>query len=133
MVQPGFAPRHNASLVVKHFVPKLKSQLGTSFAFNDGYAYTNPNLPGEMNAKTTSFQDLSISWSYLPKPNLIIHAACSNVLGRDNIFGYQFSPIPNENGIYENLPIRQTAPRFLFLGIFLTLSKDKTANNLNNL
>lgn len=133
MVQPGFAPRHNASVVVKHFVPKLKSQLGASFAFNDGYAYTNPNLPGEMNAKTPSFQDLSISWSYLPKPNLIIHLACSNLIGRDNIFGYQFSPIPNENGVYESLPIRQTAPRFIFLGLFLTLSKDKTANNLNNL
>jgi hypothetical protein len=86
-----------------------------------------------MNAKTKGFRDLSLSWSYLPKPNLIIHFACSNVLGRDNIFGYQFSPTPNESGKYDSLPIRQTAPRFIFLGIFLTLSKDKTANNLNNL
>lgn len=133
MVQPGFAPRHNASVVIKHFVTQLKSQPGISFAINDGFTYTDPNLPGEMNAKTKGFQDLSLSWSYLPKPNLIIHMACSNVLGRDNIFGYQFSPAPNESGHYESLPIRQTAPRFIFLGIFLTLSKDKTANNLNNL
>jgi hypothetical protein len=133
MVQPGFAPRHNASVVIKHFVKQLKSQPGISFAINDGFTYTDPNLPGEMNAKTKGFQDLSLSWSYLPKPNLIIHMACSNVLGRDNIFGYQFSPEPNESGHYQSLPIRQTAPRFIFLGIFLTLSKDKTANNLNNL
>lgn len=133
LVQPGFAPRHNASIVVKHFVSKLKSQLGGSFAINDGYTYTDPNFAGQMNAKTEGFRDLSLSWSYLPKPNLIIHFACSNVLGRDNIFGYQFSPQPNEAGQYESLPIRQTAPRFIFLGIFLTLSKDKTANNLNNL
>lgn len=133
MVQPGFAPRHNASLVIKHFVTQLKSQPGISFSINDGFTYTDPNLPGEMNAKTKGFQDLSFSWSYLPKPNLIIHMACSNVLGRDNIFGYQFSPEPNASGYYESLPIRQTAPRFIFLGIFLTLSKDKTANNLNNL
>jgi hypothetical protein len=133
LVQPGFAPRHNASIVVKHFVSKLKSQLGGSFAINDGYTYTDPNFAGQMNAKTEGFRDLSLGWSYLPKPNLIIHFACSNVLGRDNIFGYQFSPQPNEAGQYESLPIRQTAPRFIFLGIFLTLSKDKTANNLNNL
>ncbi|WP_143960949.1 TonB-dependent receptor [Litoribacter populi] len=132
-VQPGFAPVHNGSVVVKHFIPKLQSQLGTSSSFNDGYTFTDLNHPGEMNSKTKSFQDLSISWSYLPKPNLIIHLACSNVLGRNNIFGHQFTQEPNEAGQFESLPIRQGAPRFLFLGIFLTLSKDKTANQLNNL
>jgi hypothetical protein len=133
MVQPGFAPRHNGSIVVKHFISPFKSQLGISVSANDGYTYENPNLPGQMNSKTKSFQDLSLSWSYLAKPNLIIHLACSNVLGRDNIFGYQYANEPNENGVYEGNPIKLQAPRFLFLGIFLTLSKDKSANNLNNL
>jgi len=133
-VQPSFAPKHNISVVVKHFIVPLKSQIGASFAFNDGYTYTNPNLDNsEMNAKTKSFQNLSLSWSYLPKPNLIIHLACTNVLGRDNVFGYTFSPKTNSQGVFESIPQGQVAPRFLFLGIFLTLSKDKTANNLNNL
>jgi len=132
-VQPGFAPKHNGSIVVKHFIPALQSQLGTSLSINDGYTYTDPNDAGEMNQKTKGFQDLSISWSYLPKPNLIIHLACSNVLGRENVFGHQFSAAPNDAGRFESLPIRQGAPRFLFLGIFLTLSKDKSANQLNNL
>ncbi|MEN2280844.1 TonB-dependent receptor [Algoriphagus sp. SE2] len=133
-VQPSFAPKHNLSIVVKHFMVPLKSQIGASFAFNDGYTYTNPNLDqAEMNSKTKSFQNLSLSWSYLPKPNLIIHLACTNVLGRDNVFGYTFSPKTNAQGIFESIPQGQVAPRFLFLGIFLTLSKDKTANNLNNL
>ncbi|RAI94879.1 TonB-dependent receptor [Algoriphagus yeomjeoni] len=133
-VQPSFAPKHNLSVVVKHFIAPLKSQIGASFIFNDGYSYTNPNLDNaEMNAKTKSFQNLSLSWSYLPKPNLIIHLACSNVLGRDNVFGYTYSPKTNSQGVFESIPQGQVAPRFLFLGIFLTLSKDKTANNLNNL
>ena len=132
-VQPGFAPKHTLAVVVKHFIPSLKSQLGTSWSMNDGYTYTDPNLPGEMNSKTVGFRDLSLSWSYLPKPHLIIHLACSNVLGRDNIFGYTFSPTPNESSNFARLPIRQTGPRFLFLGIFITLSKDKSANQLNNL
>jgi len=133
LVQPGFAPRHNGSVVIKHFITALKSQLGLSLSANDGYTYQNPNLPGQMNAKTKSFQDLSLGWSYLPRPNLIIHLACSNVLGRENNFGYQYANEANENGVYEGMPIRLQAPRFLFLGIFLTLSKDKNANNLNNL
>ncbi|MDG1276207.1 MAG: TonB-dependent receptor [Algoriphagus sp.] len=133
-VQPSFAPKHNLSIVVKHFITPLKSQLGASFAYNDGYSFTNPNVDNsEMNSKTKSFQNLSLSWSYLPKPNLIIHLACTNVLGRDNVFGYTFSPKANSQGIFESIPQGQVAPRFLFLGIFLTLSKDKTANNLNNL
>ncbi|MDN3204053.1 TonB-dependent receptor [Algoriphagus sediminis] len=132
-VQPSFAPRHNFSLVIKHFITNLNSQIGFSFTANDGYTYTDPNLNGEMNSKTKSFQNLSLSWSYLPKPNLIIHLACTNVLGRENVFGYSFSQTPNEDGVYVSLPSGQVAPRFLFLGVFLTLSKDKTANQLNNL
>jgi hypothetical protein len=132
-VQPDFAPTHNLSVVVKHFVAPLKSQLGASYSINDGYTFTDPNQPGEMNSKTSPFQNLSISWSYLPKPNLIIHGAVTNVLGNENIFGYSFAQNPNEQGQFESFPIGQPAPRFLFLGIFLTLSKDKNANQLNNL
>lgn len=132
-VQPDFAPKHNLSVVVKHFVPNLKSQLGLSWSFNDGLTFTDPNQPGEMNSKTGSFQNLSLSWSYLPRPNLIIHGAVTNVTGHQNIFGYQFTQTPNEQGRFEPLPLGQGAPRFLFLGIFFTISKDKNANNLNNL
>ena len=133
LVQPSYAPRHNGSVVVKHFITALNSQLGGSFSLNDGYAYTNPNIDGEQNSKTQSFQSLSLSWSYLPKPYLIIHFACNNVLGRDNRFGYQYANQANEEGVFASSPIMQGAPRFLFLGVFLTLSKDKSANQLNNL
>jgi hypothetical protein len=55
------------------------------------------------------------------------------VLGRDNIFGYEYSTSADAQGIFNNRPIRQAAPRFLFLGIFITLSKDKTTNQLPTL
>lgn len=132
-VQPDYAPRHNFSLVAKHFISGLKSQVGVSLAVNDGYSYTNPNEAGEMNSKTKAYQSLSVSWNYLPKPNLIIHFAVNNVLGRENVFGYTFTKEPDENGFYALLPNGQGTPRFLFLGVFLTLSKDKSANQLNNL
>ncbi|MCF0073549.1 TonB-dependent receptor [Dyadobacter sp. CY261] len=132
-IQPSFAPRHNASVVAKHFVTGLKSQLGLSWSWNSGYPYNDSNLPGEMQRKTGMYSDLSLSWSYLPRPNVIIHAACSNVLGRNNVFGYRYATQPDETGTYASLPVGQGARRFAFIALFITLSKDKSANQLNNL
>jgi hypothetical protein len=55
------------------------------------------------------------------------------VLGFDNVFGYEFSNTPDGNGVYASRAIRQPAPRFLFLGIFITLSKEKSINQLPTL
>lgn len=133
MVQPSFAPKHNASLVTKYWLGALNSQLGTSFNINNGYTYENPNLPGEMESRTKAFHSLNLSWSYLPKPNFIIHFEITNVLGRENVFGYQYSSSPNDQGQFQQMAIPQSAKRFVFLGIFYTLSSDKKANQLNNL
>ncbi|QRR02040.1 TonB-dependent receptor [Dyadobacter sandarakinus] len=132
-VRPSFAPRHNGSVVVKRFVPRLKSQLGASWSWNSGYPYSNPNLAGEMQQTTKAYSDLSLSWSYLPRPNVIVHLACSNVLGRTNIFGYRYAAAPDTDGTYASLPVGQGASRFAFAAIFITFSKDKNANQLNNL
>jgi len=86
-----------------------------------------------MQRKTKAYSDLSLSISYLPKPNVILHVACSNVLGRQNVFGYQYATQPDESGSYASRPVGQGAKRFLFAGLFITLSKDKKANQLNNL
>jgi len=132
-VQPSFAPKHNASLVGKYWLSALNSQLGGSLSINDGYRYENPNLQGEMESKTKAFSSLNLSWSYLPKPNLIFHVEITNALGRDNIFGYQYSANANPNGTYNEMAIPQSAKRFIFIGVFYTLSGDKKANQLNNL
>ncbi len=132
-VTPTFAPKHSASVVMKRFFQPLKSQLGFSYSWNSGLPYHNPNLQGEMQSVTKNYNNLSVSWSYLPRPNLIIHLECSNVLGAQNVFGYQYANAANEMGNFESMPIAQLADRFIFLGIFFTLSKDKNANQLNNL
>jgi hypothetical protein len=130
---PGFASKHNFSIVGKYFIQKVKSQLGTTFSYTSGRPYNNPNETAFNASKTPSYQDLSFTWSYLPKPYLIVFFSCTNVLGRDNIFGYEYGSQVNENGLYNSRAIRQPAPRFLFLGIFLTLSKDKSVNQLPTL
>ncbi len=132
-VQPSFAPEHNLSVVAKHFVSSLKSQIGGSWSWNSGLPYDNPNKVGEQESVSPNFSNLSLSWSYLHRQNIILHAAVTNVLGRDNLFGYRYSEQPDANGNYASLPMIQGAKHFFFIGLFITISEDKSANQLNNL
>jgi hypothetical protein len=132
---PSFASKHNFSFVYKQFIKSLKSQLGFTYSYSSGRTYFNPNKSSdEFNSdKTPSYQDLSANLAYLPKSYLIIYLSCTNLLGRDNIFGYHYSTQPDVNGLYASSAVRQAAPRFLFMGVFITLSKNKSMNQLPNL
>jgi outer membrane cobalamin receptor len=130
---PSFASKHNFSVVAKYFVQKIKSQLGFTYSFTSGRPYHDPNVEAFHALKTPNYADLSFNWSYLPSTAVIVYFSCTNVLGRDNIFGYEYSAVPSQDGTFNGRAIRQPAPRFLFLGIFITLSKDKSVNQLPNL
>jgi outer membrane cobalamin receptor len=130
---PSFASRHNFSMVYKHFVKQLKSQLGFTYSYASGRPYQDPNNNIFNGKLTPHYEDLSFNWSYLPKPYLIIYFSCTNLLAHNNIFSYEFSSQKNEEGLYNGRAITQPAPRFVFLGIFITLSKDKSVNQLPTL
>jgi hypothetical protein len=132
-VTPTFASAHNLSVVYKHFISKIKSQLGLTYSYTSPRFYNDPNQDVFNGSKTPFYQDLSANISYLPKSFLIVHLSCTNLLGRDNIFGYQYSVMPDADGVYSGRPIRQPAKRFLFLGVLITLSKDKSINQLPTL
>lgn len=132
-VMPYYASKHNMSVVYKQFFSSIKSQLGATFSLTSGRPYSDPNTEKFNSRLTPVYKDLSVNYSYLVKPNMIIHAAVSNVLGFNNIFGYQYNVMPNEEGVYEGAAIKPQAKRFFFIGFFITLSKDKNANQLNNL
>ncbi|MFY0627214.1 MAG: TonB-dependent receptor [Reichenbachiella sp.] len=132
-VMPEFASKHNLSIVYKQFIPSIKIQLGASYNFNSGRPYNNPNedeFNGEM---TPVFSQVSFNCAYLFRPNIIFYTSISNLFGRDNVFGYDYADIPNANGTFDSMPIGQQAKRFFFVGMFITLSKDKTVNQLENL
>ena len=130
---PRFASRHNFSWVIKQFITPIRTQVGATYTFASGRPFNNPNLTGFQNDKTMSFHDLSLNAAVLLKQNIILYMSSSNVFGRENIFGYQYASQPNGQGVYERQAIRQGAKRFLFLGLFITLSKDGKENQLENL
>jgi hypothetical protein len=130
---PAFASRHNLSAVCKFFVTDIRSQLGMTWSVASGRPFRDPNTEKFHASRTPDYHDLSFNWSYLPKPSLIVYFSCTNVLGRDNIFGYEYSTTPDAEGFFNRRPVRQPARRFLFIGIFLTLSKEKSVNQLPSL
>ncbi|HYG21117.1 MAG TPA: TonB-dependent receptor, partial [Ohtaekwangia sp.] len=130
---PTFASRHNFSAVYKHFLQPIQSQLGLTYSFTSGRPYHDPNRNTFNGGRTPGYSDLSFTWSYLPKPWLIVYFSCTNLLGRDNVFGYEFSNQRNEDGQYASRAVRQAAKRFVFLALLITFSKDKSMNQLPSL
>lgn len=130
---PAFASAHNFSFVMKKFIDDIKSQVGVTYSFASGRPYNDLNSEQFLGGKTPSYHDLSFNISYLYSNQVIIHAMVNNVLGINNIYGYEFAGQPDENGIYASRAITPPARRFVFLGVFITLSKNKGINQLPNL
>lgn len=130
---PSFASRHNFSAVYKHFITSIKSQVGLTYSFGSGRPYFDPNSERFNGSRTPYYQDVSANVSYLPRNWLIVYASCTNLLGRENIFGYEYAREPGANGVYAGRAVRQPANRFLFLGLLITISKNKSINQLPNL
>lgn len=130
---PSFVAKHTASIVTKYWVNSLRSQIGLTHNFNSGRPYENPNEAGFMNGKTKDFHNLNLSWAYLMSPQKILYLSVSNVLGTQNVFGYEYANTPDTNGVFRSKPIVPTADRFIFVGFFWTISKDKKTNQLDNL
>lgn len=121
---PYFVSNHNLSVVYKHFIPQISSQLGLTYKFASGRPFYNPENPDFLSDRTQSYNDLSLNFSYLTsigKHFTIVHFSVGNVFGWDQTFGYRYSLKPNENGNYESYEIKPGAKRFLFLGVFISI------------
>tara|TARA_B100000949_G_scaffold235418_1_gene258529 strand:- start:32254 stop:34416 length:2163 start_codon:yes stop_codon:yes gene_type:complete len=130
---PNFAPKHNASLVTKYWVDKLRSQVGLSYSYGSGRPYHDPNNPGFMEERTKSYNNLSFNWAYLIDQQKILYFSVSNLLSINNISNYQYANTPDVNGVYNRRAITPPADSFFFVGFFWTISTDGKSNQLDNL
>jgi hypothetical protein len=74
-----------------------------------------------------------MSWAYLLSQQKILFISISNVLGTQNVFGYDYANSPDSNGVFQRSEIIPTADRFFFVGFFWTISDNKKDNQLDNL
>ncbi|SHM25330.1 TonB-dependent receptor [Flavobacterium xanthum] len=132
-VTPSFVADHSLSIVTKYWINDWKSQIGFTNSYSSGRPYNNPNETKFMNGKTKSYNSLSFNWAYLLSQQKIIYFSVSNVLGSQNVFGYEYANNPDNAGFYKRKEIIPTADRFFFVGFFWTISNDKKDNQLRNL
>jgi len=140
-MQPNFATHHTASVVVKKFVGKLKSMFNASYTFATGRPYYNlkydtgdDKMKIYDEGKTINYNNLSFSINYLPnifKKNpsrfTVFVFSVTNVLGSNQIFGYNYS----YDGMVKQ-PITATARRFYFVGCFISFGVDRTGDVINS-
>lgn len=118
--QPYFASNHNLSVVYKHFIADLRTSLGASYNYGSGRPFYNPNLgDAEFNSeRTPDFHNLSINAAYLTSilnNFTVVFASVGNVLGRNNVFGYRYSP----DGSFR-IQVNPPQTRSIFVGMFIS-------------
>ncbi|RNI30189.1 TonB-dependent receptor [Rufibacter immobilis] len=126
--RPSFASTHNLSLVYKQMVKPIKTYVGTTFSYTSGRPYHNPNLEGFQRSRTKHYLDLSLSASYLTSfkgHSTIVHVACNNLLGFNNVFGYRYATTPNAEGQYDRQPVVPGAKRFALLALLISINDGK--------
>jgi hypothetical protein len=133
MATPSFIAHHSLSIVTKYFITDWKSQIGFTNSYSSGRPYNDPNQTQFMSGKTKSYNSLSFNWAYLLTTQKILYFSVSNVLGSQNVFGYDYAKVADANGIYNRQAIVPTADRFFFVGFFWTISQNKNENQLKNL
>jgi len=132
-VQPDFAAKHTASLVVKKWFPKITTNIGVTYSFATGRPYYNPNLPENkfMSEKTIDFNTLGFSASYLTtvrKAFTVFVLSVTNVFDIKQVYGYRYS-----SDKLRREEIVPNAPRFLFIGMFMNFGIDRRQDVINNL
>ena len=139
-IEPDFASKHTASLVIKKFVLPLKTQFNASYTFATGRPYYNIMADNsneykiENEGRTKDYNDLSLSVNYLPnignpkaKAFGVLVLSVTNVLGFNNVYTYNFSA----NG-KNKVAVTPPAKRFFYLGYFISLGIDRTQDAINN-
>jgi vitamin B12 transporter len=123
---PTFAATHNLSLVGKYWFAKLHLQASGTYAYGSPRTYHDPNQPGYNQGRTPSYQSLDLSLSYLTHlagHYTIVHLAASNVLGRDNTYGYRYAATPDATGHYAGVPVRTLAPQMVVAALLISINK----------
>jgi len=133
MATPNFIANHSLSVVTKYFITDWKSQIGFTNSYSSGRPYNDPNQTQFMNGKTKSYNSLSFNWAYLLTTQKILYFSVSNLLGTQNVFGYDYARTPDASGVYQRQAVTPTADRFFFVGFFWTISQNKNENQLKNL
>jgi hypothetical protein len=121
LATPTFSAPHTFSIVAKRWIPEIATQVGLTYTFATGRPYFNPNNTEFLGDRGKNYQNLSLNASILT--NLfnsftIIFFSVDNILGYENIYGYNYSSDGTRSA-----PILPPALRTAFIGMFISLGE----------
>lgn len=136
-LQPNFAANHTASVVLKKYYNKINTGFNFTYTYATGRPYYNIKYNSAAikyeladQGKTIDYHNLGFSMNWLTnifKSYAVVVASVTNVLGSKQVFGYNYS----YKGNYKEA-ITPVAPRFFFLGVFLSWGVDRRQDAINN-
>lgn len=140
-ITPNFAAKHTASLVLKKFVTKMKTNVNFSYNYASGRPFYN--IQYDANTSKTFFADrgripdyhnMSFALNYLPtigKQNAkmfpVYVLSISNVFNFKQVYGYNYSA----NGM-RRAELVPPSRMFIFIGAFISFGVDRTDDAINN-
>ena len=95
--------------------------MGLTYTFATGRPYFNPNNPVFLGDRAKNYQNLSLNASILTNifnNFTVIFFSIDNLLGYENIYGYNFSTDGTRSS-----PIIPPALRTAFIGLFISLGE----------
>lgn len=138
LLQPNFAAHHTASVVTKRWVQKWTTGFNLTYSYASARPYYNMKFDNNSGkyfiadeGTTKDYHSLGFSANYVAnmfkKAYGVVVVSMTNVLNRDNIYGYNYS----YSGLYKEA-IRPPARQFYFIGLFLSWGIDRTQDAINN-
>ena len=121
LASPPFSTPHTFSIVAKRWIQPITTLVGLTYTFATGRPYFNPNNPEFLGDRSKNFQNLSLNASYITSlfgNFTVIFLSVDNVLGYNNVYGYNYS----SDGTI-SAPILPAAHRSLFVGMFISLGE----------
>lgn len=121
LASPTFSAPHTFSIVAKRWIPSITTMFGLTYTFATGRPYYNPNNSVFLEDRAKNYQNLSLNASILT--NLlgsftIIFCSIDNLLGYENIYGYNYSTDGTVSA-----PIVPPTLRSAFIGMFISLGE----------
>jgi hypothetical protein len=139
-IQPNFAARHTASLVLKRFVTSWKTGFNAAYNFSSPrpFFFIAPNgVAGTKfldKGETPPYHNVSFSLNYLPNLGragankfTVLVLSVSNIFGLDQEFGRRYA---FDGRRFE--PILPPSRRFVFIGVFISFCVDRSQDVINS-
>ncbi|RPI44730.1 MAG: hypothetical protein EHM46_02510, partial [Bacteroidetes bacterium] len=123
-VTPSYASAHNVSVVYKQFINPIHTFAGITWSYASGRPYDDRNSGKFMTGRTPAYHDISLNITYLTRlfgRESIVHLNVTNLLGTRHIFGYRYSGLPDEEGIYASSPVVPAIGRQAVLLVMISL------------